>query len=230
MGTSAERIARLRGSPLDKWQLYGLILHDHELVPSCCGVAWQLLEHYNAKTGECYPSVDLLAEETGLARSTVFVAVRLLLERGWFRYHPGGGRKRSNQYEPAFERVRQSGRFTAPKGSDTTEQNSPISPGKTVRATGPETVKETVNQTMGNGIKSSQEINWGEQAWWLWEQGKYEKRHGYGSIGLAEQDLNERREKFGDRETLRRIEQARQRGLYGPVLEQFIQGNGRGGL
>ncbi len=49
MGTSAERIARLRGSPLDKWQLYGLILHDHELVPSCYGVAWQLLEHYNAK-------------------------------------------------------------------------------------------------------------------------------------------------------------------------------------
>ncbi len=49
--------------------------------------------------GKCFPSLELLATETGLARSAVSVALKALEAANWIGRSPGGGAGRSTRYQ-----------------------------------------------------------------------------------------------------------------------------------
>ena len=131
---------------LDQWRLNLAITLEPELTPSAKVVGALLLEHYNIATGQCYPSFDKLAEESQLDRSTVIRGINELVDRGWFRCSRGGGRGKSNHYEPAFERVAASSLFLAKTVAVSSEKGGDLAP-KTVASTPPETKKETEKET-----------------------------------------------------------------------------------
>lgn len=91
---------------LNKMRLYDAIMADPEFTDADRRVAWALIfGFHNTKTGECFPSIDLLAERARLKRRATFHSVKRLIGHGYFRCTPGGGRGRANDYEPALERV-----------------------------------------------------------------------------------------------------------------------------
>jgi hypothetical protein len=75
------------------------------LPPAAIRVALRLLDHYNCRTGRCNPSVETLAEATGLDSRTVSRAVGRLEALGLFHVTRRPGRHRSNAYKPDFARL-----------------------------------------------------------------------------------------------------------------------------
>ena len=79
-------------SPLLKqWKLLGLILADKRLAPADKHVAYWLLDHRNAHTGRCDPSIGRLPDKTGLDERSVTRALATL-ERKWLRRELRPGR------------------------------------------------------------------------------------------------------------------------------------------
>ena len=92
-----------------KFDLLVLIHADPNLTAADLRVATQLVWRFNAYIRECFPSIELLATDTGLSTRSVNRAVAKLTdsdgESFWFRLRRGGGRRKSNHYDPRFEAV-----------------------------------------------------------------------------------------------------------------------------
>lgn len=71
------------------------------LTPTQKLVALMISAHMNG-TGEARPSVETLADETGLTRSTVQRARAALVKRDLLVFDQGGGRSRTNRYMAAI--------------------------------------------------------------------------------------------------------------------------------
>ncbi len=65
-------------------EFYDRIVSDHELSCAAIAVAWRLVNHINDLTGECFPSVERLAEQLNINERTVRRGVDQLVEAGWF--------------------------------------------------------------------------------------------------------------------------------------------------
>jgi hypothetical protein len=70
-----------------------------ERVIGCC-----LIEHFNRRTGQCDPSIQRLANLTGLGERTVQRSVDALSRSGLFVLVRNGGRLNRNRYEPVWSR------------------------------------------------------------------------------------------------------------------------------
>ena len=121
-----------------KWVLKGLIDGDRSLKPVDKAVAWFLLNHYNLITGKCYPSHQLLAEESGYKIRHVKSATKRLCQK-YFRLKRKGHTGSANEYEPVFELI--------DHNKDVVHYNSKVgahSVSKRVSYSAPQTIKETI--------------------------------------------------------------------------------------
>ena len=68
-----------------------------------------LAHHANDKTGQCFPSIERLADETHLKRSTIFKCLNSLRDNGLLQWKSGGrkksGRALSNLYTLTLEKA-----------------------------------------------------------------------------------------------------------------------------
>ena len=125
----------------NKWVLKGLIDKDRSLKPVDKVVAWLLLNHYNLTTGKCYPSHQLLAEESGYKIRHVKSATKRLCQK-YFRLKRRGHTGSANEYEPVFELI--------DHNKDVVHYNSKVgahSVSKRVSYSAPQTIKETIYKT-----------------------------------------------------------------------------------
>lgn len=133
---------------LDKCKLYDGIMADPTLTDADRRVAWALLlGFHNTITGQCFPSIDTLAERARLKRRATFDAIRRLTDRGWFRYRRGGGRGHANEYEPALERVHDGALFMDAQTVHGGARNSARRRQETVRDGAPQHVNPTHERT-----------------------------------------------------------------------------------
>lgn len=65
-------------------------------------VACGLAKHMDSDGGSCWPSVELLAAETGLGRRSVQRGLRALEDAGWVSADRGGGRAFTSEYAAVF--------------------------------------------------------------------------------------------------------------------------------
>ena len=133
-----------------KWVLKGLIDGDRSLKPVDKAVAWFLLNHYNLITGKCYPSHQLLAEESGYKIRHVKSATKRLCQK-YFRLKRKGHTGSANEYEPVFELI--------DHNKDVVHYNSKVgahSVSKRVSYSAPQTIKETIYKPIAD-MKNSLE-------------------------------------------------------------------------
>ena len=92
------------GLPVLKLKLMGLIAADRTVTLAGLKVAIALLDRVNGATRRCFPSYSTLADDTGLSRRSAISGVGWLVAHGYVRKVLGS--RPSNQYEPAFELVK----------------------------------------------------------------------------------------------------------------------------
>lgn len=130
-----------------------------DLKPSSRHVALTLSLFYS-RSGVAFPSVETLAERTGLGRSTVFRALEQLKDGKWIAVQSGGGRRRSNRYRMTFPNRLGVGPFE-PETVPERDRNRP--------GAGPEVVSESVgtydepkdSEGGGRGRTSAQAVSEG---------------------------------------------------------------------
>ena len=121
-----------------KWVLKGLIDSDRTLKPVDKVVAWFLLNHYNLSIGKCYPSHQLLAEESGYKIRHVKTATKRLCQK-YFHLKRKGHTGSANEYEPVFELI--------DHNKDVVHYNNKVgahSVSKRMFYSAPQTIKETI--------------------------------------------------------------------------------------
>jgi hypothetical protein len=85
----------------DKWSYHAR--RDPDLAASVKVIMWAIADHLNRKTGTAFPSLQTLARECGLSRSTVVVALKAAEKRGHIHITKRvtkTGRRTSNLFRP----------------------------------------------------------------------------------------------------------------------------------
>lgn len=77
------------------------VLPDKRLSKGDAAVAFVLLD-FATDEGGAYPSLDTLAERTGMHRTSVIDCLRRLVGAGYFTAERGGGRKNTTVYRPVY--------------------------------------------------------------------------------------------------------------------------------
>ncbi len=130
-----------RLSPLFTWRS---AVAESSLKPTLRHVALTLSLHMNERGGSAFPSLQTLANESGLHRATVCRALAELEALGWLSRTPGGGRGRSTVYRAtAPETVADGDRLpeTVALRSETVALNA-----RNSRTARPEDVKRTTRE------------------------------------------------------------------------------------
>ena len=91
---------------IHKWKFLILLSSDKKLKRVELAVAAHLLNHYNLKTGKCFPSHDLLSKETGYSLRHVKTATKNLCEKNFIKKKKGHTGW-ANEYLPRFELIDQ---------------------------------------------------------------------------------------------------------------------------
>ena len=93
--------------PLDKTRALKALLFDAKLSPMAMRVGALLIEHYNLKTGRCFPGWDRLTRILGCDRSTIARALKQLRVRGYMRHRRHAERGSASAYDPNWQLFRQ---------------------------------------------------------------------------------------------------------------------------
>lgn len=120
------------------WKLCGLIVSDRTLPPVCKTIGWLLLNHYNLKTGKCFPSHHLLKEESNYKLRQVKNATKRLNKK-YIPIAKKGKTGLANEYQPAFELV---------ANDPDVVQFCAIISAKTQSKKGYKSAPQTINQTI----------------------------------------------------------------------------------
>ena len=84
-----------------RFRWLGMVARDAALSSTAVRVAVIIWDRFNVSRGGAWPSINRIADEIGMHRSTVLRAIRDLEDRGWI-CTTHGGRGRSNFYQPTF--------------------------------------------------------------------------------------------------------------------------------
>jgi Helix-turn-helix domain len=119
---------------IKRLDFFAAMMSSGTFTPSALTVAFALLyRHMNGHTGRCDPSTATLADETGLTGRGVVKAIAELRKSGWWQIDQGGGRGRTNSYEPILERPNDRSGFGAEKGEQPFGVLSPKTPNRKVK-------------------------------------------------------------------------------------------------
>ena len=80
----------------------GLVARDHKLPGAAHRIAVLLWQLQNDERGCAWPSLERIATELQMHKSTVIRSLRLLERRHWISKSQRGGRHRSNEYRISF--------------------------------------------------------------------------------------------------------------------------------
>ena len=136
----------MKRSLANKWTLVGLINKDRDLKPVDKVVAWFLLNHYNLKTGRCFPSHQRLAEESNYSLRQVKYATKRLCVK-YFHLKRRGHTGSANEYLPVFELIDHEKAVV-----QYNNKISALSQQEIVQHSAPQNIKETINKTDQNLI------------------------------------------------------------------------------
>jgi hypothetical protein len=100
-------------SLIAKWRFALDLSRDHQLSRADLALGLLLLEKYNDAKGFAWPSLDWLAAEAHVDRSTATRSINRLIVFGYFQRTSGGGRGRASHYRPCFLEAK-NGRKYAP--------------------------------------------------------------------------------------------------------------------
>jgi hypothetical protein len=96
-----------------KWRFALDLSRDHRLSRADLVIGLLLLDKYNEAKGFAWPSLEWLAAEAHVDRSTATRSVGRLISLGYFQRTSGGGRGRASHYSPRFLEAK-NGRAYAP--------------------------------------------------------------------------------------------------------------------
>jgi hypothetical protein len=82
--------ARLQTSYAKRAEHYHRIVCDPSMSRAALVTAWELMNHINDVTGECFPSQERMAERLGIDIRTVRRGIDQLVEGGWYSKKPRG--------------------------------------------------------------------------------------------------------------------------------------------
>jgi len=88
-----------------KGRYRSLVMRDEQLTPAEKLVAIFLSDFCMRKSDNSYPGFSFIVERTGLGKSTVKGAVKVLRETGWLTRYKNASKYKTNVYVPAWERV-----------------------------------------------------------------------------------------------------------------------------
>ena len=94
-----------RGILLQKWLLVRRAAADGTLGQAGLAVLIVLLDRFRAGDSDCWPSIDTIASDAGVARSTAIRAIGRLVQGAYLEITRGGGRGHSTHYRPRLETV-----------------------------------------------------------------------------------------------------------------------------
>jgi len=196
-------------SLLEKNLLFEQISDNPAATATTMRVAFKLLFRFlNCETLQCNPSLQTLARTTGRESRSVKRSMKWLVEEGYFRKLSRGGPGRgSNHYEPALERVRVP--EEAPAAPEAPEPDQPPANPR------PQEPRQRELRTSVDVKKTN--TNWDAWASWFAESG------GSDDIQQARDDLDRWREMVDDKAIRNALEDAKQRGFFGPVLRNHLQ-------
>ena len=97
---------RVQARGLDKTLALKVICCDPELSGMSKVIGGLLIEHYNVKTGLCYPGIDRLQGLAGCSRGTVFKVLTALENKNLIKRHRHAGRCSTNLYVPNLPVIR----------------------------------------------------------------------------------------------------------------------------
>jgi hypothetical protein len=118
---------------------------DRKNLPAPAGwLAMTFCEYLNRKNRTAWPSVNRLAGDLGLTGRCVQNTVNALVERGHLMVEKGGGRGRTNRYNPILKTLNEASLFEAENTAERLNDCSPISAKERVNC-GSEFSTERVN-------------------------------------------------------------------------------------
>jgi DNA-binding MarR family transcriptional regulator len=80
----------------------GLVARDSKLPGAALRVAVLLWQYQNDERGCAWPSLERIATELKMHKSTVIRSLQVLRKRDWVTVRHRGGRNRANEYRIAF--------------------------------------------------------------------------------------------------------------------------------
>ena len=105
---------------LKKWQLRLMLDKDKSLSKGDGAVFAQILDHFNPKVGYSYPSLNRLADVTGLSQRNAQRSIKKLVDASYIEIIQHGNRHNmANRYQPNFNLVDKVETSMSLKGRDT---------------------------------------------------------------------------------------------------------------
>lgn len=105
---------------LKKWQLRLILDKDKSLSKGDGAVFAQILDHFNPKIGYSYPSLNRLADVTGLSQRNAQRSIKKLVDASYIEIIQHGNRHNmANRYQPNFNLVDKVETSMSLKGRDT---------------------------------------------------------------------------------------------------------------
>ena len=105
---------------LKKWQLRLMLDKDKSLSKGDGAVFAQILDHFNPKIGYSYPSLNRLADVTGLSQRNAQRSIKKLVDASYIEIIQHGNRHNmANRYQPNFNLVDKVETSMSLKGRDT---------------------------------------------------------------------------------------------------------------
>lgn len=186
-----------------------------ECQPQDAMILWSILTGIDRETGECTRHYETIGARCGMSRSAAGRSIKRLVDAGIIERKARAARNRG-QIATAFTVAGRPARGTPP--SRIRDAHKGISQGLLYPMEG-----RPIAGKASMGAPPGPEPDWNELADWLAEAGQYRKQWGTGAEELAVEDLQRWRGDKGDRAILRAINTARDRGLFGPNLIDFLE-------
>jgi hypothetical protein len=126
---------------------FGEMLKANIFTGSALAVAFTLLyRHINSRTGQCDPSIPVLADETSLTARGVQKAIAELRKSGWWKIGQGIGRGHTNSYAPCLQKANAPSPIGAGKGEPQFVLSARENTNGTVRKHEPQFTRTSKNQ------------------------------------------------------------------------------------
>ena len=183
--------------------------------PADVAVVAYLASHMDNETGECVRKYQTIAKGCGMGRSALIHSLKRLEDAKVIRRQERyGGRIGRRAYGYHLGELPDQAPQTGTHASEIRTSE--------VRNPNLQVVSSQHSLDSPGDQSSSQNVDWDKHADWLAEVGQYGKRYGFGGEAGAAEDLATWCEDVGEQRLLAAIARAREKGLYGATLEDFL--------
>ncbi len=203
-----------------------------KLMPQDLATLWFICTHTDNQSGECIRRYEAIAAGCGVSRSTAVRSVARLKRNGILEIRERFYKETKGKTATAFKlSAVEETQVTVPNTNRGSTQRRTIldSPLHHIPDGGDQLSRrqrvsrtQRANSNADAGEEGSEEY-WADVAEWLGEQGRYNQRFGYDGASGAIDDLELLRATKGDEAIMQAVRIAREMGLYGENLSDFLE-------